>query len=81
MKSEDIQEGWIESHQLVNRKDVHPSQAIHVIKTEDVLKIIDEEIERIRNIPEMAEHHKFAKEFALASYLMFVRLKLEKLIK
>ena len=32
--------GWIDSWQLKNKKDVHPSHAMQVIDTKDVLKFL-----------------------------------------
>ena len=38
---------------------------------------INKEGNRIRDLPEFTEKHKFAKEFALTSYLMFLEPKID----
>jgi len=40
-KMNNLDEGWIESYQIRNKEDCHPSHAIHVIKTEDVIGLVD----------------------------------------
>jgi len=50
MKSEDIQEGWVDDWQVRNKKDCHPSSAIHIIKTKDVLEIIDKHNYDLQNV-------------------------------
>jgi len=50
MKEEEINEGWVDDWQVRNKKDCHPSSAVHVIETKNILRIISEFNYDLQNI-------------------------------